>query len=45
MVRPFKDGMLTQACAMEDVLSTLAEQLNELKLLKESVGDFEMAPS
>ena len=44
MVRPFKDGMLEQACPMSDVLASLADQLSELKMLKESV-DFEMAPS
>jgi adenylate cyclase len=45
MVNPFKNGMLEQACPMENVLGTLADQLNELKMLKEAVGDFEMAPS
>ena len=44
MVRPFKNGMLEHACPISDVLGTLAEQLNELKVLKESV-DFDMAPS
>lgn len=44
MVRPFKEGMLNQACPMSDVLDALAEQLNELKILKENV-EFEMAPS
>ncbi|KIW05758.1 hypothetical protein, variant [Verruconis gallopava] len=44
MVRPFKYGMLSQACPMDEVLGALADQLNELKILKESVG-FEMSPS
>lgn len=45
MVNPFKNGMLEQACPMENVLGSLVDQLNELKLLKEAVGEIDMAPS
>jgi adenylate cyclase len=44
MIHPFKDGMLQQACPMSDVLGAVAEQLNELKMLKETAA-FEMNPS
>ena len=44
MIRPFKNGLLNQACPMTDVLSEVASSLEELKVLKES-ADFEMAPS
>ena len=44
MIKPFRDGMLNQACPMSDVFGALNEQLAELKILKESAG-FEMASS
>jgi adenylate cyclase len=44
MVRPFKDGMLEQACPMADILSEVASQLDELKVLRRQ-ADFEMAPA
>ena len=44
MIRPFKDGMLTQACPMSEIMSDVASQLEELKMLKEQ-ADFTMAPS
>ena len=44
MVRPFKDGMLEQACPMADVLAEVASQLDELKVLRRQ-ADFEMAPA
>lgn len=44
MVRPFKDGMLEQACPMADILGEVASQLDELKVLRRQ-ADFEMAPA
>lgn len=44
MMRPFKDGMLSQACPMSDILGELSSQLEELKTYKEQ-ADFTMAPS
>lgn len=44
MVRPFKEGMLEQACPMADILGEVASQLDELKVLRRQ-ADFEMAPS
>ncbi|KAF2772582.1 adenylate cyclase protein [Teratosphaeria nubilosa] len=44
MLRPFNDGMLSQACPMTEIFSELAGQLSELKQLKEQ-ADFDMAPS
>lgn len=44
MVRPFKNGMLEQACPMHDILTDVASQLSELKELRRQ-ADFEMAPS
>ena len=44
MIRPFKDGMLNQACPMADILTELSGQLQELKQLKEQ-ADIDMAPS
>ena len=44
MIRPFKDGMLTQACPMSDILGELSAQLDELKTYREQ-ADFTMAPS
>jgi len=44
MIRPFKNGMLSQACPMSDILDDLTSQLSELKHLKEE-ADFPMAPS
>jgi adenylate cyclase len=44
MVRPFKDGMLEQACPMADILGEVASQLDELKVLRRQ-ADFDMAPS
>jgi len=48
MVRPFKDGMLEQACPMADILGDVASQLNELKVIRrqaEEADGFEMAPA
>jgi adenylate cyclase len=44
MVRPFRDGMLEQACPMADILGEVASQLDELKVLRRQ-ADFEMAPA
>jgi adenylate cyclase len=44
MFRPFKDGMLNQACPMSEILGELSSQLEELKTFKEQ-ADFTMAPS
>ena len=44
MVRPFKDGMLEQACPMADILGEVASPLDELKVLRRQ-ADFEMAPA
>ncbi|KAI9654020.1 MAG: cysteinyl-tRNA synthetase [Alyxoria varia] len=44
LVRPFHQGMLTQACPMTDILGGLSNQLAELKTLKEQI-DIDMAPS
>nr|POF13463.1 adenylate cyclase [Quercus suber] len=44
MIRPFKNGMLNQACPMSDILSELTSQLAELKTYKDQ-ADFDMAPS
>ena len=48
MVRPFKNGMLEQACPMADVLAEVASQLDELKMLRQQADEqsgFQMAPS
>jgi len=44
MVRPFKDGMLSQACAMGEIFADLTSQLAELKAFKEN-NDIDIAPS
>nr|POE48068.1 adenylate cyclase [Quercus suber] len=44
MIRPFKNGMLNQACPMSEILGNLTSQLAELKTYKEQ-ADFPMAPS
>lgn len=44
LVKPFKQGMLAQACPMADIFAGLQESLEELKALKEA-ADFDMAPS
>jgi len=44
MMRPFKNGMLDQACPMSEILTDLTSQLDELKTYKEQ-ADFPMAPS
>lgn len=44
MIRPFADGMLTQACSMSDILDEVSSQLAELKTFKEQ-ADFDIAPS
>lgn len=44
MMRPFKDGMLNQACPMADVFGELSSQLAELKAFKEN-NDIDIAPS
>ncbi|KAK5712018.1 hypothetical protein LTR15_012086 [Elasticomyces elasticus] len=43
MVRPFKDGMLNQACPMNDVLSEISSQLEELKRYKEQDEEMTLA--
>ncbi|KAI5364198.1 Putative ras-associating (RA) domain, adenylyl cyclase class-3/4/guanylyl cyclase [Septoria linicola] len=43
MIRPFKHGVLSQACPMSEILSELAGQLDELKAFKAAQGDLEMA--
>ncbi|KAK0263922.1 hypothetical protein B0A54_02574 [Friedmanniomyces endolithicus] len=43
MIRPFKDGMLTQACPMHDVLTELTSQLDELKKYKEQDEEMTLA--
>ncbi|OQO11308.1 hypothetical protein B0A48_05564 [Cryoendolithus antarcticus] len=47
MVRPFSNGMLTQACPMGEVLGEIANSLAELQELKarQEEEGFEMAPS
>ena len=45
MMRPFKDGMLTQACPMADIMGDLASQLEELKSYRAQEADFESAPA
>ncbi|KAK5115157.1 hypothetical protein LTR85_009915 [Meristemomyces frigidus] len=45
MIRPFKDGMLTQACPMSDILGELTSQLEELKTYKQQEADYELAPA
>lgn len=44
MIRPFADGMLSQACPMSDILGELQAQLDELKTFK-AEADFAMAPA
>lgn len=44
MIRPFRNGMLEQACPMADIMGELTAQLDELKQLK-AEADFSMAPS
>jgi adenylate cyclase len=34
MMRPFKNGMLNQACPMAEIFAELAAQLNDLQALK-----------
>ncbi|GIZ49067.1 hypothetical protein CKM354_001210700 [Cercospora kikuchii] len=43
MIRPFKNGVLSQACPMSEILAELAGQLDEFKVLKAAQGDVEMA--
>jgi len=43
MIRPFKNGMLEQACPMDDVLTELTSQLDELKRYKEQDDDITLA--
>lgn len=48
MIRPFKDGMMAQACPMANILGELSSQLNELKSLRQEASEqsgFTMAPS
>lgn len=42
LVRPFRDGMISQACPMSDIFAELTAQLQELQILKQSLGDMEM---
>jgi adenylate cyclase len=42
LVRPFKNGIFTQAAPMADIFKELNEQLQELALLKTN-ADFAMA--
>ncbi|KAF2147426.1 uncharacterized protein K452DRAFT_304267 [Aplosporella prunicola CBS 121167] len=44
-VRPFKDGMLSQACPMSDIFAELGAQLAELKQLKAMGDTLDMEPS
>lgn len=44
MIRPFKDGMLSQACPMDDILTQVSASLAELAELRRQ-ADFDMAPS
>ncbi|KAI6860606.1 adenylate cyclase protein [Hortaea werneckii] len=44
MMRPFKHGMLRQACPMSDILTDLTSQLDELKMYREA-AEMDMAPS
>lgn len=44
MIRPFKDGMLSQACPMDDILTQVSTSLAELAELRRQ-ADFDMAPS
>lgn len=44
MIRPFSNGMLTQACPMSDILGEVQSQLDELKMYK-AQEDFEIAPA
>ncbi|QDS78084.1 hypothetical protein FKW77_003774 [Venturia effusa] len=44
MVNPFTEGMLQKACPMSDIFSSIAEQMAELKMLKEN-AEFVMAPA
>jgi adenylate cyclase len=39
MIRPFKDGMLAQACPMSDIFSELTSQLDQLKVLQQMQND------
>jgi adenylate cyclase len=34
MMRPFKNGMLNQACPMAEIFAELATQLNDLQAMK-----------
>lgn len=43
MIRPFKNGVLNQACPMSEILAELAAQLAELKVMKAAQGDVEFA--
>lgn len=47
MIRPFRDGMLAQACPMSDILDDLTGRLAELTALKQQAAEqgFDMAPS
>lgn len=49
MIRPFKNGMLNQACPISEILTDLNKQLEELRVLKLRVAEetegLEMAPS
>ncbi|KAF2173730.1 hypothetical protein M409DRAFT_16004 [Zasmidium cellare ATCC 36951] len=45
MIRPFKNGMLSQACPMSEILGDLTSQLEELRSLKEQVGEMDLMPS
>lgn len=47
MIRPFKDGMLKQACPMSDIIDELTSQLSEYRSLREQAeqSGFEMQPS
>ncbi|KAK5168965.1 uncharacterized protein LTR77_006274 [Saxophila tyrrhenica] len=46
MIKPFKDGMLNQACPIGDILGELTSSLEELRKYKEQEEEeFSMAPS
>jgi len=38
MVRPFRPGLLHDACPMEEVLGSLSKQLEELRVLKSNAA-------
>jgi adenylate cyclase len=43
MIRPFKNGMLNQACPMSEILGEVTSQLEELKKYKAQEESFTLA--